>query len=120
MAYTNPEITALLARQDALNKQLAEAKERETRQVLLEIVQKMRDYNIGLDELLGRKSQVREPQVQEPVKEARYRDPASGAVWSGRGRAPHWIAGKNRDDFLVDKPGSAMTKAAVQAVLFGD
>ncbi|SAK82576.1 histone family protein nucleoid-structuring protein H-NS [Caballeronia catudaia] len=115
MAYTNPEITALLARQDALNKQLAEAKERETRQVLLEIVQKMRDYNIGLEELLGRKSQV-----LEPVKEARYRDPASGAVWSGRGRAPHWIAGKNRDDFLVDKPGSTMTKAAVQAVLFGD
>ncbi|KAA1006214.1 H-NS histone family protein [Paraburkholderia panacisoli] len=34
---------------------------------------------------------------------AKYRDPKSGATWSGRGRAPGWIAtAKNRDRFLVD------------------
>jgi DNA-binding protein H-NS len=115
MAYTNPEIAQLLARQDALDKQLAEAKERESRLALLEIVQKMREYGISLEELLGRKSQA-----QEPVVEAKYRDPASGATWSGRGRVPHWIAGKNRDEFLADKRPAPMTKAAVQAVLFGD
>jgi DNA-binding protein H-NS len=31
----------------------------------------------------------------------RYRDPASGATWSGRGRAPKWIAGKDRSAFVV-------------------
>ncbi|WP_159938946.1 H-NS family nucleoid-associated regulatory protein, partial [Caballeronia arationis] len=31
----------------------------------------------------------------------KYRDLQSGATWSGRGRAPHWIVDKNRDDFLV-------------------
>ncbi|MBN6209404.1 H-NS histone family protein [Ralstonia pickettii] len=30
-----------------------------------------------------------------------YRDPKTGATWSGRGRAPTWI-GKNRDKFLID------------------
>jgi DNA-binding protein H-NS len=34
---------------------------------------------------------------------AKYRDPKSGATWSGHGRAPGWIASaKNRDKFLVD------------------
>jgi DNA-binding protein H-NS len=41
-----------------------------------------------------------------------YRDPKSGAEWSGRGRAPAWIASaKNRERFLID--GSATTAPAV-------
>jgi DNA-binding protein H-NS len=48
----------------------------------------------------------------------KYRDPKSGATWSGHGRAPSWIAAaKNRDKFLVDgstsKPASgSKAKAA--------
>ncbi|WP_080404607.1 H-NS histone family protein [Burkholderia ubonensis] len=33
---------------------------------------------------------------------AKYRDPVSGAVWSGRGRAPRWIAGRDRESFLIE------------------
>lgn len=44
----------------------------------------------------------------------RYRDPKSGATWSGRGRAPLWIAGaKNRDKFLVE--GSAVAAKPASA-----
>src|SRR5258708_11058499 len=39
---------------------------------------------------------------------AKYRDPKTGATWSGHGRAPGWMASaKNRDKFLVD--GSTAT-----------
>jgi len=39
----------------------------------------------------------------------RYRDPKSGATWSGRGRAPAWLAGaKERSKFLI---GSAAAVA---------
>jgi DNA-binding protein H-NS len=42
----------------------------------------------------------------------KYRDPKSGATWSGHGRAPSWIAAaKNRDKFLVDG-STATTKPA--------
>lgn len=42
---------------------------------------------------------------------AKYMHPKTGATWSGRGRAPAWIANaKNRDRFLVD--GNA-SKASV-------
>ncbi|VWD15993.1 HNS-like regulatory protein [Burkholderia lata] len=33
----------------------------------------------------------------------KYRDPISGAVWSGRGREPLWIAGRERDKFLINE-----------------
>lgn len=34
----------------------------------------------------------------------KYRDPVSGKTWSGRGHAPAWIVGKDRDAFLIDPP----------------
>ncbi|WP_407639186.1 H-NS family nucleoid-associated regulatory protein [Caballeronia mineralivorans] len=30
-----------------------------------------------------------------------YRDPESGATWSGMGREPGWIKGKDRAAFVV-------------------
>ncbi|RKF36735.1 H-NS family nucleoid-associated regulatory protein [Paraburkholderia fungorum] len=42
------------------------------------------------------------------VAAAKYRDPKSGATWTGHGRAPGWIAAaKNRDKYLVE--GSTAT-----------
>lgn len=40
----------------------------------------------------------------KPVKAVsppKYRDPDTGATWSGRGHQPHWIVG-NRDEYLID------------------
>ena len=52
---------------------------------------------------------------------AKYRDPQSGATWSGRGPAPAWLAAaKDRTKFLIDgaataaSNGAATTKAAVK------
>jgi DNA-binding protein H-NS len=45
----------------------------------------------------GGKGQPKGPQP------ALYLDPKSGATWSGRGRAPAWLAGaKDRSKFLID------------------
>jgi DNA-binding protein H-NS len=44
---------------------------------------------------------------------AKYRDPKSGATWSGHGRAPNWIAAaKNRSRFLVDGSTPVAAKPA--------
>jgi len=43
----------------------------------------------------------------------KYQDPKSGATWSGRGRAPAWIANaKNRDCFLVDANAASPSASA--------
>lgn len=44
---------------------------------------------------------------------ALYRDPKSGATWSGRGPAPAWLAGaKDRSKFLIDGAGAAANVSA--------
>ncbi|MPW23301.1 H-NS histone family protein [Paraburkholderia sp. CNPSo 3157] len=49
------------------------------------------------------------------VQPALYADPKTGATWSGRGRAPAWIAGaKNRSKFLIGERGEG--KAETNAV----
>jgi DNA-binding protein H-NS len=32
---------------------------------------------------------------------AKYRDPASGATWTGRGKAPKWIVGQDREKYAI-------------------
>ncbi|WP_235028253.1 H-NS histone family protein [Caballeronia choica] len=99
---------------------MAEAREKETRLALIEIVQKMREYKITLHELVGRKA----PAVSdsgEPESLVKYRDPVTGATWSGRGRAPRWIIGKDRGEFLVTARASARRPAASsQGSLFSE
>jgi len=70
------------------------------------------------DEIAGAKQQIRDLMVQhgislEDLREgarrkpgpkkgpapAKYKDPATGKTWSGRGREPLWLSGKNKSDF---------------------
>lgn len=39
-----------------------------------------------------------------PPKPPMYKDPVSGATWTGQGASPNWLKGKNRDDFLIVSP----------------
>ena len=49
-------------------------------------------------------------------KPAKYRDPATGATWTGMGRAPGWIVNaKNRDEFLIGSPAAAEGSAKAAA-----
>ncbi|KVQ09999.1 DNA-binding protein [Burkholderia ubonensis] len=48
---------------------------------------------------LPRKPRRRAKRGPVPPK---YRDPQSGATWSGRGREPLWINGQSREQFLID------------------
>ena len=35
------------------------------------------------------------------VAAPKYRDPATGATWTGRGRPPRWLDGKDRAAFAI-------------------
>ncbi|WP_186042929.1 H-NS family nucleoid-associated regulatory protein [Burkholderia gladioli] len=91
---TYPE---LLAERAALEEKIARARSEERAAVLETVKRLMRDFGIDVTELGGRGAAKR-PAGKQPAK---YRDPASGKTWSGRGKAPAWIAGKDRSAFEI-------------------
>ncbi|CAG9225690.1 DNA-binding protein H-NS [Paraburkholderia sabiae] len=47
---------------------------------------------------------------------AKYRNPETGATWSGRGPAPAWLAGaKDRTKFLIAEPGAGKAEPKAPA-----
>jgi DNA-binding protein H-NS len=99
-----PSYKELLAQRESLERQIEEAKSREYAEVLNEIKQKMSDYGITIQELSGGRGvkAPKGPRGRSGVA-PKYRDPESGSTWSGRGKPPKWIAGQDRDTFLIGK-----------------
>jgi len=53
--------------------------------------------DLGLDKAVKAKTGPRPGQKVVP----KYRDPASGATWSGRGKTPKWINGTDRSQYAI-------------------
>lgn len=60
----------------------------------------MREHGLSLADLAGasKPAKVSKPRAPVPMK---YRDSATGQTWTGRGRAPKWLEGKKKEDFLI-------------------
>ena len=90
----------LTAQLEKLHKEVAAAREKEIEQAIAEIKEKIAEYDITAEELGFSSRAAGLGQRKKPMP-ARYMDPKTGQRWSGRGRAPGWLAGKNRDRFLI-------------------
>lgn len=92
----------LKAQAEALLKQAEVARRAEIAAVVAEIRARMKEYGITLADLKGAPKKA----GARAAVAAKYRNPATGEAWSGRGRAPQWLAdemakGRSRDEFLV-------------------
>ncbi|MFT0174474.1 H-NS histone family protein [Paraburkholderia mimosarum] len=91
----------LKAQMAALEARAAAARAAEFEEVLADIRAKVVDYGFTERDIFGRRRGARTTSSTGVVP-ARYRDPKTGATWSGRGRAPGWIRdAKNRERFLI-------------------
>jgi len=95
-----PSYKQLTAQLEKLHKEVAAAREKEIADAILDIKAKIAEYDITPEEL-GFSSRRANGARKRPPLPARYRNPKTGETWSGRGRAPGWLAGKNRDRFLI-------------------
>lgn len=96
---TYKELKAQLAE---LESRAAAARQQEYDAVLADIRAKVAEFGYTAKDIFGsRRGKSRLPHGALPAK---YRDPATGATWSGRGRAPNWIKdARNRDRFLIQE-----------------
>jgi DNA-binding protein H-NS len=94
------ELKAQIAR---LQAQADEARRTELSNVIEEIRNKIAEYGLTAQDLgFAAAARRGRPPKKAPLP-PKYQDPKSGNTWSGRGKPPNWIAGKNRDRFLIDQ-----------------
>ena len=77
----------LKAQMAALEEQAASARLAEFEEVLADIRAKVADYGFAERDIFGRRRGTRA--TPGGVVPPKYRDPKTGATWSGRGRAPN-------------------------------
>lgn len=80
-----------------LEKQAAQARDSEISAAKSQIREIMQTYGLTMADLGGA---IKVPKARKTVA-AKYRDASNGAEWTGRGRAPKWLDGKNKDDYLI-------------------
>jgi DNA-binding protein H-NS len=85
-----------------LQAQAEEARRTELVNVIAEIRSKIVEYGLSAQDLgFAAAARRGRPPKKAPLP-PRYQDPKSGSTWSGRGKPPKWIAGKNRERFLIE------------------
>ena len=55
-------------------------------------------HNLSTEDLM---LQPRRTRVQRQPVAPKFRDPVSGATWTGRGRAPRWLEGKDKEAYRI-------------------
>lgn len=89
----------LLKQKAALDQQIVLARQREIDSALATVRSLVQQFGLTEKQVFA-SSNTR--QSTAGVKVApKYRDPATGATWTGRGVAPRWIADQRREDFLI-------------------
>jgi len=91
-----------------LQRQAEEARKQELAAVIAEIKAKIAEHHLSAADLgfHGRAGSAARARDGRGNAAPKYRDPASGATWSGRGRKPRWLeeaikAGHSADRFLI-------------------
>ncbi|WP_414442378.1 H-NS family nucleoid-associated regulatory protein [Burkholderia sp. 22PA0106] len=93
---THKSYPELIADLDRINAEIAAAQTAERSAAIEQIKTLMAEFGISADELTARRARKK-----HRTSVAKYRDPISGVTWSGRGREPSWIVGKDRADFVI-------------------
>lgn len=97
MTATYAEITKQIAElqraaEDARRNEIAEAKAK--------ISAIMQEFGLSTLDLVGGKAKSDKIKAAVPAK---YKNPETGELWTGRGRAPRWLDGKEKNDFLISE-----------------
>jgi DNA-binding protein H-NS len=85
-----------------LQAQAARVKEEEKEQAIAMARTMISAYGITAKDLgLDKAPKVKTGPKPGNKVSPKYRDPASGATWSGRGKTPRWINGADRSQYAI-------------------
>lgn len=91
-------LSSLLAQKADLERQIAQARRSESAAAIAQVRAIVAEFALTEADVFGNAGKA--PKAVRAVA-AKYRDPVSGKTWSGRGKPPVWIAGKDRAAFAI-------------------
>jgi len=93
-------IEALQARREELEEKILAKRETEKRAVINQIVDLVNTHGIPVHELVDALGGLPIRRKLGPAVQ-KFQDPETGLTWSGRGKEPLWLRGKDRMLFLI-------------------
>ena len=94
----------LLKQREALEQQISEARRRELADAVSQVRSLVAEYGLTAQDVFpaGKAAGKAGRSSTAGTKVApKYRDPATGQTWTGRGKAPKWIQNENREKFAI-------------------
>ena len=85
----------LLARKAELDAQIAQAQAEAKAEAVAEARALIQEYGLTAADVFPA------AKPKGSVGAPKYRDPATGVTWTGRGKPPNWIVGRDRAPFLI-------------------
>lgn len=90
------QLSDLISQRDAINAQIEALRAEEKSNALAEIRRLIAQFGLTSSDVFTA-TKTKSTKTVAP----KYKDPVSGATWTGRGKAPTWIAGKDRNLFMI-------------------
>ena len=97
----------LLQQREALERQIAEARATENTDAIAKVRALVADFELTPEDVFptskqrGAKSSGAGKSGSKAMVAAKYRNPETGATWTGRGKPPLWIKEQKREQFLI-------------------
>ncbi len=94
----------LLQQREALEQAIANARAHELSEAVRRARELVAEFGLTVQDVFpsGRANLKSAGKSNSGTKVApKYRDPASGQTWTGRGKAPKWIDGQDRAKYLI-------------------
>jgi len=90
----------LLAEREALEQAIAQARQNEIASAVARVRELVAEFGLTPQDVFPGRAAKTAGKATGKVA-AKYRDPATGQTWTGRGKPPKWIDGKDRSQFLI-------------------
>lgn len=90
----------LLKQREELEQQINEARSRELADAVGKVRSLIAEYGLTAEDVFP-PARARSSANAGTKVAPKYRDPATGATWTGRGKPPKWIADQDREKFAI-------------------
>ena len=95
-------LAELIKQREAPEAQIAQVRQTELGDAVAKVRALVAEFGLTTQDIFGKgKSATKVASASKNPVAPKYRDPSTGQTWTGRGKAPKWIDGKDRAQFAI-------------------